>query len=68
LVRIETAKATALVGVAVASATDGGDEWVNPDSLMTKKPRARANVIPKAANPRRGRLRREYDEYKLSLR
>lgn len=71
LVKIETAKATALVvvaeGLTIGVAAPVGVDWVDPTSLARKIPRATTNVRPKAQSPRRERRCREKDEYKLLL-
>lgn len=55
LVRIETAKAAAFVGVAVSGPMPAGADWVDAASLAMKRPKAKSNVMPKATNPRRER-------------
>jgi hypothetical protein len=59
LVMTETAKATTLVEVTVGNTIGAEADWLNPASLMTKKPKTKASVMPKAHNPRRERRRRE---------
>ena len=59
LVRIETAKAAALIGVAVGSTTVTGADWVDPVSLKINKPTATTSVKPKATSPRCGPRCRE---------
>lgn len=59
LVKIETANAAALVGLAVGSEMATGADWVKLASLTIKRPKARTSVAPKATRPRRERFRRE---------
>ena len=59
LVRIETAKAAALVGVALGSPTAAGADCVDPVSLAINKPTATMSVKAKATSARCGRRCRE---------